>query len=295
LWNLGFQLSVFAVLGILTLHRFVSGLFSITNKIYRYLFDAVSITLCAQITTLPIILYHFHSFPLYFIPANLLLIPLSTLALFASMFSIFIAGIGDIPWLFSITEWLVELFASCAAFIAALPCSMIHPLAFSAIEAAGAALLIAYYIQYPFILSKKTVLTCTLLCLCWSSFRLYGEIQEEQKSSMLFISNSKHSALVAINGLEAAVLNQKPLSAFDEARLKMHYNIRNLSTTQLPETSSGILMHADHATYAWICKKNCTAINDSIATVFSYKKADSTYLKPEKHQLLQVKNITPIK
>ena len=295
LWNLGFQLSVFAVLGILTLHRFVSGLFNITNKIYSYLFDAVSITVCAQITTLPIILYHFHSFPVYFIPANLLLIPLSTIALFASMFSIFIAGIGEIPWLFSITEWLVELFASCADLIAALPHSMIHPLAFSAPEAVLVAAFIAYYIQYPFILSRKIVLTCTLLCLCWSSYRVYAEILEEQKSSTFFICNSKRSALVAMHGLEAAVLNQKPLSAFDEARLKMHYNISNLASAQLPENSSGILMHADDATYAWICKKNCTPISDSIATVFSYKKADSVYLKPKKHQLLQVKNITPIK
>ncbi|MGN6647542.1 MAG: ComEC/Rec2 family competence protein [Cytophaga sp.] len=295
LWNLGFQLSVFAVLGILTLHRFISGLFSITNNIFRYLFDAVSITVCAQVTTLPIILYHFHSFPVYFIPANLLLIPLSTIALFASMFSIFIAGIGNMPWLFSTTEWLVELFASCADLIAALPCSMIHPLAFSALEALLVAALIAYYIQYPFVLSRKIILTCTLLCLCWSGFRVYAEIQEEQKSSMFFISNSKRSALVAMSGLEAAVLNQKPLPAFDEARLKMHYNINSLSSAQLPENSSGILMHADQATYAWICKKNCTAINDSIAMVFSYKKADSIYLKAKKHQLLQVKNITAIK
>jgi len=296
LWNLGFQLSVCAVIGILTIHQFLSNLFSIQHKIYKYLFEAVSITVCAQITTLPIILYHFHSFPLYFIPANIILIPISTIALFASMFCIFLVGIQiHIDWIFRCTEWLVELFASCADLIASLPNSMIQPISITVIEAILIVGIISYYIVQPFILTKKIVLGGLLICIGWTSIRIYNERTEEHKMQQLFISNSKKSGYLMIDGLHATIINQKKLSDFDYGKIKTHYNLTELTTIQTPENASGILFRSNTDTHAWFYKKNCTSIDIPVSTLFSYKLIDSTYLHPENHIFLQVKNITDIK
>lgn len=296
LWNLGFQLSVCAVIGILTLHQYLANVFIIQNKIGKYLFDGISITVCAQITTLPIILYHFHTFPLYFIPANLILIPISTIALFASMFCIFLVGIHiHADWIFRATEWLIELFANVADYIAMLPNSMIHPITINIAEAFLIVAIVSYYIMHPFILTKRIVLTGMLVCIGWTSLRIYQEYIEEHKKLNLFISNSKKSGYLVIDGLQASIVNQKKLSDFDLGRIKTHYNLTALDAIQSPETASGLIFQTNESTHAWLYKKNCTPIHHTVHTLFSYKKTDSIALQPENYVLLQVKNCTLLK
>lgn len=85
LMNIGFQLSYSAVLGIALFQEPISKMLYFKNRILRFGWDSVSVTIAAQLTTLPLILYYFHQFPLYFIPANLILIPLSFVILVSGM------------------------------------------------------------------------------------------------------------------------------------------------------------------------------------------------------------------
>ena len=63
------------------------------NKIGYYLFSSASITLSAQISTLPLTLYIFHSFPTYFLFTNLILVPWSTMILYIGIAFLFLSGI----------------------------------------------------------------------------------------------------------------------------------------------------------------------------------------------------------
>ena len=93
IFNLGFLLSLTAVLGIVVIHPIIQRHFYTENKIAYYLISSSSITLSAQIATLPITLYIFHSFPTYFIAANLILVPWSSLILYMGIAFIFFSGI----------------------------------------------------------------------------------------------------------------------------------------------------------------------------------------------------------
>lgn len=81
LWDVGFQLSFLAVLGILVTQKYIAGWFRFSSRIATLTWKAASVTLAAQVFTLPICLYYFHQFPLLFLLANLVAIPLSTIAL----------------------------------------------------------------------------------------------------------------------------------------------------------------------------------------------------------------------
>jgi ComEC/Rec2-related protein len=93
IFNLGFLLSLTAVLGIVVIHPLILRHFYKESKIAYYLISSSSITLSAQIATLPITLYIFHSFPTYFILANLILVPWSSLILYIGIAFIFFSEI----------------------------------------------------------------------------------------------------------------------------------------------------------------------------------------------------------
>ncbi len=85
-FDLGFQLSFLAVLGIISLHnplkRFLTkrtGFAKTTREFFRKnekIADLLAVTLGAQILVFPLILYNFGNIPLLSIPANLLIVPL---------------------------------------------------------------------------------------------------------------------------------------------------------------------------------------------------------------------------
>ena len=93
IFNLGFLLSLTAVLGIVVIYPLIMRVCYTENRIGYYLISSTSITLSATLTTLPITLYIFHSFPTYFIIANLILVPWSTLIMYLGIAFMFLSEI----------------------------------------------------------------------------------------------------------------------------------------------------------------------------------------------------------
>ena len=82
IYDTGFLLSYSAVLGIL---YFEPGFTALINSKYTFvnkLWQLTSVSLAAQISTLPITLFLFHQFPLWFMFTNLIVIPLCTIMMF---------------------------------------------------------------------------------------------------------------------------------------------------------------------------------------------------------------------
>jgi competence protein ComEC len=75
--DVGFLLSYLAVFGIMYLYPVLARLYSFENKILQWLWTSVLISIAATLFTLPISLYFFHQFPLWFVFSNLLIIPIS--------------------------------------------------------------------------------------------------------------------------------------------------------------------------------------------------------------------------
>lgn len=93
LWDVGFQLSYLAVLGIVLMQQKIRGLFFIQNVYLRKVWEMMAVTLAAQLTAFPICLYYFHQFPNLFFISNLVAVPLSTLILFAEILLLFFSWI----------------------------------------------------------------------------------------------------------------------------------------------------------------------------------------------------------
>lgn len=80
--ELGFQLSYLAVAGILLFQKPIEQLVFVQNPLLRNAWALSSVSISAQLTTLPLTVYTFGQFPVYFLIANLLVIPIATATLY---------------------------------------------------------------------------------------------------------------------------------------------------------------------------------------------------------------------
>jgi competence protein ComEC len=82
LYDLGFQLSYAAVASLLIYQQPFRHLCMPENRLLHFCWDLIATTLAAQVLTTPLVLYHFGRFPILFLLANLLAVPLSGIILF---------------------------------------------------------------------------------------------------------------------------------------------------------------------------------------------------------------------
>ena len=83
--DLGFQLSYTAIAGIML---FYSPIYNAWNPVHWFVdkvWALIAVSVAAQLGTLPLSLYYFHQFPTYFIPTNLLIVPLSGFIIYAGL------------------------------------------------------------------------------------------------------------------------------------------------------------------------------------------------------------------
>ena len=91
LFDVGFQLSYTALLSIIYFQPKISLLIHTKTRLGKYIWELVSVSIAAQIVATPLCLYYFHQFPNYFIPANIVAVPMSSLIIYANVF-LFVAN-----------------------------------------------------------------------------------------------------------------------------------------------------------------------------------------------------------
>ncbi len=109
LWDVGFQLSYLAVVGIVAFQKPIYNLIYVKNKALDYIWQATALTTAAQILTFPVCIYYFHQFPLLFLLTNLVAVPLSTGILYAE---IFLTAFSWIPFVGKIAGWVTGFLLS---------------------------------------------------------------------------------------------------------------------------------------------------------------------------------------
>ncbi len=109
IYDIGFQLSFMACFGIIYLKPVLNNLFKILFKDnLRELLDMLSVTITAQIFTLPIMIFNFGSVSLVAIITNILIIPVMPLILsFGFLFSIFASISKILGYIFYLPTYIL--------------------------------------------------------------------------------------------------------------------------------------------------------------------------------------------
>lgn len=128
LYDIGMQLSFLAVLSILLFYTTIRNWITTGNRILNWLWQAVAVSIAAQVLVFPLVIYYFHQFPLLGLLASVPAAIYSILLLYGSvvMFVLQLCGISCI-WLGNILTGLTTSFHKIIVLLADLtPGSMQH-------------------------------------------------------------------------------------------------------------------------------------------------------------------------
>lgn len=134
LFSVSFQLSFAAVWGILVLEPYLRKLLpmpktqtKIGYHVKSYLRGLISVSLAAQISTLPIALYYFGQMSNYFLLTNLIVIPLGWLIIVGAIIMFIFSPLGSLGmWLSTIPATLTHWMNQSVLYIESLPYSTTH-------------------------------------------------------------------------------------------------------------------------------------------------------------------------
>jgi len=97
LFDVGFQLSYLAVLGIITIQQKVYHFIQFKSKVIDFFWQLITVSLAAQMGVLPLSLYYFHQFPGLFFLSNMVIIPFLGFILMTGILVILLASFQIAP------------------------------------------------------------------------------------------------------------------------------------------------------------------------------------------------------
>jgi competence protein ComEC len=145
----GFQLSFAAVFGLLYFfdrHKIPDG------KINRFFYVLVATSVVAIIWTMPFVLYHFGTFPLYSLVGNLILLPIFSVAIMPVVMVGVITSLFGFHGPFIVSDYLYKFVLDISGHISSLPFSMV-----SFGDISGMALFLVFCGMFWYLMGKKKI------------------------------------------------------------------------------------------------------------------------------------------
>ena len=196
LYNVGFQLSYAAVGGILGFYPYLYHMLNLNNRLLDEIWKILAVSLAAQVLTLPLSIYYFHQLPNYFLLANLLIIPLTTIIIYAGILLLIISPFPAAALLLGqAIAWLIQLTNGTAQFIANLPYSYQDQLNWQGIHVLVYYLACICLIQFLFardVIALKAMLFLLVLLQCHHAYLSW---QTQEKEVLTIFSLPKNIAI----------------------------------------------------------------------------------------------------
>lgn len=248
LFDISFQLSFSAVLAIILLTPWINELLGCNKRgrLYRSAVSLLAVSFSAQVGVLPFVWYYFGTFPLYFLFANLLLVPLATvlMTLVVQLWVTVPVPLVQqcIAWLLS---WLLAFMNGVVEFVASLPAASVMLPQVSVAGACFTAFMLAAFFycvmrrRYLFaaLISMAAVVTVML--------NIFTDKGADYSDSVLLFNNNKSgAALVLPQGSEGYVVSSVPKFDSDADRVLVPFmereGITSVRWLESPYTDSSV-------------------------------------------------------
>lgn len=136
IYDVSFQLSFSAVLGILLFQPLISSIIKTKYFIINRLWQLFAVSCAAQLATLPLTLLYFHQFPLYFWLTNLYVVPLVSLIICIAGVFLLTSYVNPFMMLTGkLLSFLLVLLYKSVAFIEILPYALLENIHISGFQA----------------------------------------------------------------------------------------------------------------------------------------------------------------
>ena len=203
-FDVGFQLSFVAVFGIFWLNTpILKNLPRPKNKIQDFLFNVVSMSLAAQIATLPLVIFYFHQYSFLSIVANVIIVPFSeVIIIFSLLMTVLFAFKLEFSWLSFIYEKLVDFLLKSIHFFADQDWFFIKNIPLNWVELI-ILFVVIFLLRGLFLHQSKTMLRFLGIALLFFMVRIIVDFYQFKKTETLVVENFNQKTIIQKEGNRA--------------------------------------------------------------------------------------------
>ena len=203
-FDVGFQLSFIAVFGIFWLNEpILKNLPRPKNKIQDFLFNVISVSLAAQIATLPLVIFYFHQYSFLSIVANVIIVPFSeVIIVFSLLMTVLFAFKIEFSWLSFIYEKLVDFLLKSIHFFADQDWFFIKNIPLNWVELI-ILFVVIFLLRGLFLHQSKTMLRFLGIALLFFMVRIIVDFYQFKKTETLVVENFNQKTIIQKEGNRA--------------------------------------------------------------------------------------------
>ena len=291
LWDVGFQLSYYAVGGIVWLQKPFANLLYFNNKYIMQLWEMCALTLAAQVLTFPICIYYFHQLPATFLFTNLICVPLSTVILFAEIGLIILSPVpllaGFAGKFIYVLTWLMNLIID---FFDKLPYSLADKI-YATPFTTFLLYVVVISLSIGLIKKNKNYLKAALASLLFFiSVWSYGKITLLQQKKIIIYNVSRHTAIDFVAGNRYFFYGDE---AFNTDGALQNFNLKPARVSMQAEPASDTLKALTHSGRLWqFYNKKIMIIDSTVKFEPSNRKLNVDILLLSHRPKITIEDIT---
>ena len=255
LFDVGFQLSYVAVLGIWWLTNPIKNLFRKPRfKAEKVFYEISAMTFAAQIATLPLAIYYFHQFSFVSIIANLLIIPLSEVIIVSSLLIVILIALGfnKIPFLYKAFDIFVEYILKLIHWFSNFESLMTRNISLNIFEL-SILFLVIYFLKFLIkdFFNPRNLLRFGFCLLTFFVMRISSNLYQYNKQEMLVHGFYKEK-IISIKDKEHAIFwmkenkNEDKISDFVINPYLTSRRIKDFKINYIPADSEAFVYRGKH-------------------------------------------------
>ncbi|TLP82760.1 ComEC/Rec2 family competence protein [Maribacter sp. ACAM166] len=210
LFQVGFQMSYAAVFAILWIFPLLQKLWFPKNKIVRYFWQLLCVSIAAQLGVLPISLFYFHQFPGLFFISNLVIIPALGMILSVGIVVIFLSLINWLPTqLVLFYNEIIHLMNSVIGWVAKQESFVFSSLSFDFGQLLLFFLALILCIELCSRFTYKRIALFLISTLCFQSWTTFKKHEATKTKEVIILHQNRGSILFNRSGRNLAVLTNQ--------------------------------------------------------------------------------------
>lgn len=209
-WNQGFVSSSFGKMLVKSLDVAANALLWLLKKVW----ELSCVSIAAQIATLPLTFYYFHQFPVYFLIANVTVIPFAGFLLATVIFVVAFSWIPVVGgWIVKLLSLEISAITSVSSFVEKLPHSTISDFYFDKLMVLLTALLIIGYAIALVKRNSKALLVAMAVSIVFVGYIGYVQFNKENQRKWIVYSTRNHLVMEFVDGYRSYFVSDSAVVA----------------------------------------------------------------------------------
>ncbi|WP_296142428.1 ComEC/Rec2 family competence protein [uncultured Flavobacterium sp.] len=197
IFDVGFQLSYFAVFFIVWLQPLFLLIWKPKNIIIKYFWDILTVSFAAQIGAFPLSVYYFHQFPGLFFVTNMLVLPLLVVIMAVGVFVMVWAIFSTVPqFIAKSLEWTIYVLNKIISWVASFESFIFQDISFN-LQMMASCYLLIFSVFIWFKKPNFNKLAFALMAIVLFQGIYFETIYTNNKQEEFIVFNAKRSTIIS--------------------------------------------------------------------------------------------------